>query len=84
MGDTVFQGLNLGIDTYLSGRQTWNTHFHLDELYPTRLLGLSSHLLYLTDCSLGKILDAKLSHQSVNDFFLNWRFHYFFYSFGTD
>ena len=77
MGDTILKGFDLSIDTYLSRRQTRDAHLHLDELYPTRLLGFGSHLLHLTDRSLGKILNAKLGHQPVNDFFLNWCFHYF-------
>ena len=75
MGDTVFDGLDLCVDTYLCGRQSWDAHLHLDELYPTRLLRLRSHLLHLTDRCLGEVLDTKLRHQSVNNLFLNWSFH---------
>ena len=81
VGDTILQCLNLGIDSHLSSRQTRNAHLHLDELYPTRLLGLGCHLLHFADRGLGKILDTKLSYQAVNDFFLYWCFHYFLYYF---
>ena len=66
MGDAVFKGFDLGIDTYLSSRQAGDTHLHLDKLYPTRLLSLCSHLLHLTDRSLSKVLDAEFGHQSVD------------------
>ena len=75
MGNATFEGFYLGINAYLSGGQTRNTHLHLDELYPTRFLGLSSYLLHLADGSLGKILNAKLRYQRVNYFSFNRSFH---------
>ena len=79
MGYAVFEGLDLGIDTYLCGRQSRDAHLHLDELYPTRLLRLRSHLFHLTDRCLGEVLDTKFRHQSVNNLFLNWSFHFFYF-----
>ena len=75
MGDAVLERLDLRIDTYLGSRESRNTHLHLDELYPTRFLCLGGYLLHLADGGLGKVLNAKIGHKAVDDFFLNWCFH---------
>ena len=79
MGDAVFEGLDLCVDTYLCGRQSRDAHLHLDELYPTRLLRLRGHLLHLTDRCLGEVLDTKFRYQPVDNFFLNRSFHFIFF-----
>ena len=75
MGDAVLKGLDLSIDTHLSGGQAGDAHLHLDKLYPTRLLCFRSHLLNLTDRSLGKVGNAELLHQYVDNLLFNRSIH---------
>ena len=80
MGNTIFERFDLGVDTYLSSRKARDAHLHLDELYPTLFLGLGGYLLHLADRGFGKVVDAQIGHKTVDDFFLNWSFHFFVYS----
>ena len=79
MGNTILQRLHLCINTHLGGRQSGNSHLHLDKLHPTRLLCLGSHLLHFADGSLGKVSNAEVADELINQFFLNWCLHYFRY-----
>ena len=72
VGYAVLQRLDLGIDTHLCGRQSGNTHLHLDELHARGLLSLGGHLLHLADGSLGEVLDAKFGNQAINYLLVNW------------
>ena len=78
MCDTALQSLDLGIDTHLSSGQAWYAHLHLDELNTALLLGHSCHLLHLTDGCLGKVLNAQLGYQPVDNRFLDRGFFHFF------
>lgn len=66
MGDAAFERLDLCVDANLCGRQSGDTHLHLDKLHPTRLLGLGSHLLHLADSGLGEVVDAQFCHQPID------------------
>ena len=80
MGYTVLKSLDLSINTHLGGGQSRNAHLHLNEFHPTRFLCLGSYLFHFAYRSLCKVFDAQIGHKTVNDFFLNWSFHFFVYS----
>ena len=63
MGDAVLKGFDLCVDAYLGGGKSGDAHLHLDELYPTLLLGLGGDLFYFADRGLGKVLNAETSHE---------------------
>ena len=67
MGNAVLKCLYLRLDSYLSSRKSGNAHFHLDELYSTLLLGHCCHLLHLANGGLGKVLNAHLRNQSIDN-----------------
>ena len=79
MGDAALEGFHLCIDTHLCGGQSGDAHLHLDELYPTLLLGLGSHLLHLANGRLGEVVDTQLGYELVNDFSF---YRCFFHNFG--
>ena len=67
MGDALAEGLHLGVDTHLGGRQSGDAHLHLDELHARGLLGLRGYLFHFADGGLGEVVDAKVGNQTVDD-----------------
>ncbi len=70
-GDATLEGLNLGVDTHLRSRQTWDAHLHLHEADASLMFHILNHLTHLADACLAGIAYFVACGDTVYHLFLN-------------